>query len=156
MAATVTEIRTASESLVSFMQLVLSSILSPLLKVHPYMMNPYMILTLLKQPRKPPSPLHQTQCLTLAIRTFIAAFFLLHASQFFFSADHSAVSKESAGQAGDEGLIPESRRSPGGGNSNPLQYPCLENPMDRGALQATVHWVTEESDTTKRLRNKIR
>ena len=32
--------------------------------------------------------------------------------------------------------------SPGGGNGNPLQYSCLENPMDRGALQATVHGVT--------------
>lgn len=54
--------------------------------------NHYMIFTLLKQPRKPPSPLHQTQCLTLAIKTFIAAFFLPHASQFFFSTDHSAFS----------------------------------------------------------------
>ena len=143
MAATVTEIRTASESLVSFMQLVLSSILSPLLKVHPYMMNPYMILTLLKQPRKPPSPLHQTQCLTLAIRTFIAAFFLLHASQFFFSADHSAVSKESACSAGDPGSIPGLGRSPGEGNSNPLQYPCLENLMDRGAWWTAVHGVAK-------------
>ena len=31
--------------------------------------------------------------------------------------------------------------SPGEGNGNPLQYPCLENPMDRGSWQATVHWV---------------
>ena len=38
--------------------------------------------------------------------------------------------KESACQAGDMGLIPRSGRSPGEGNSNPLQYPCLENPMD--------------------------
>ena len=40
---------------------------------------------------------------------------------------------------------------PGGGNGNPLQYSCLGNPMDRGALKATVHGVTEESDTTKQL-----
>ena len=38
-----------------------------------------------------------------------------------------------SGDAGDAGLIPGSGRSPGGGNGNPLQYSCLENPMDRGA-----------------------
>ena len=45
--------------------------------------------------------------------------------------------------AGDAGLIPESGRSPGGGNGNPLQYSCLENPMDRGAWGATVHGVAK-------------
>ena len=44
---------------------------------------------------------------------------------------------------GDEGTIPGSERSPGGGNGNPLQYSCLENPMDRGAWWATVHGVAE-------------
>ena len=53
-----------------------------------------------------------------------------------------------AGATGDSGSIPESRRSPGGGHGNPLQYSCLENPMDRGAWQATVHRVTE-SDMTR-------
>ena len=48
---------------------------------------------------------------------------------------------------GDAGLIPESGRSPGGGNGNPLQYSCLENPMDRGAWWATVHGVGKELDT---------
>ena len=43
---------------------------------------------------------------------------------------------------GDAGLSPGSGRSPGGENSNPLQYTCLENPMDRAACQATVHGVT--------------
>ena len=43
----------------------------------------------------------------------------------------------SAGDVGDVGLIPGSGRSPGGGDSNPLQYSCLENPMDRGAWRAT-------------------
>ena len=38
-----------------------------------------------------------------------------------------------AGDTGDAGLIPESDSSSGGGHGNPLQYPCLENPMDRGA-----------------------
>ena len=54
---------------------------------------------------------------------------------------HSSVSKESACDAGDLGLIPGLGRSPGEGNGNPLQYSCLENPMDRGAWQVTVHGV---------------
>ena len=54
---------------------------------------------------------------------------------------HSSVSKESACNAGNPGLIPGSGRSPGEGNGNLLQYLCLENPMDRGAWQATVHGV---------------
>ena len=48
-----------------------------------------------------------------------------------------------AGDAGDAGLIPESGRSPGGGHSNPLHYACLENPVDRGARQATVQRVAK-------------
>ena len=55
---------------------------------------------------------------------------------------HSSVGKESACNAGDLGSIPGLRRSSGEGNGNPLQYSCLENPMDRGAWQATVHGVT--------------
>ena len=52
------------------------------------------------------------------------------------------------GDAEDVSSIPGLGRSPGGGNGNPLQYSCLENPMDRGTWWATVHGVTEESDTT--------
>ena len=48
----------------------------------------------------------------------------------------------------DAGLIPGSRRYPGEGNGNPLQYSCLENSMDRGAWWATVHRVAKESDKT--------
>ena len=44
------------------------------------------------------------------------------------------------------GLIPGSGKSPGEGNGNPFQYFCQENPMDRGAWQATVHGVSKESD----------
>ena len=58
------------------------------------------------------------------------------------TASVSSVSKESACNAGDPGLIPGSRRSPGEGNGNPLQYSCLENPMDRQAWWATDHGVT--------------
>ena len=50
-------------------------------------------------------------------------------------------SKESAYNAGDPGSIPGFGRSPGEGNGNPLQYPCLENSMDGGTRQATVHTV---------------
>ena len=49
----------------------------------------------------------------------------------------------SAGDIRDEGSIPESGRSPGGGNGNPLQHSCLKNPMDRGAWWAAVHGVAE-------------
>ena len=51
--------------------------------------------------------------------------------------------KASASNAGDLGLISGSGRSPGEGKGNPLQYSCLENPMDEGAWQATVHGVTK-------------
>ena len=49
--------------------------------------------------------------------------------------------KAPASNAGDLGSIPGWGRSPGEGNGNPLQYACLENPMDRGAWQVTVHGV---------------
>ena len=51
--------------------------------------------------------------------------------------------KDIACNMGDPGLIPGSGRFPKEGNGNPLQYSCLENPMDRGAWQATVHGVAE-------------
>ena len=51
--------------------------------------------------------------------------------------------KASAYNAGDLGSFPELGRSTGEGNGNPLQYSCLENPMDRGAWQATVHGVAK-------------
>ena len=55
----------------------------------------------------------------------------------------------SAGDLRDVGLIPGWGRFPGEGNGNPLQYSCLENPMDRGAWQATVHGVTKSRTQLK-------
>ena len=52
-------------------------------------------------------------------------------------------SKASAYNAGDPGSVPRSGRSPGEGNGNLLQYSCLENPMDGGAWEITVHGVTK-------------
>ena len=56
-----------------------------------------------------------------------------------------------AGDLRDVGLIPGSGRSPGGAHGNPLQYSCLENPMGRGAWQATVHRVAKSGTQPKRL-----
>ena len=53
--------------------------------------------------------------------------------------------------AGDQGSIPELGRSPGEGNGTPLQYSCLENPMDGGALVGYSPWGRKESDRTERL-----
>ena len=52
----------------------------------------------------------------------------------------------SGGDARDPGSVPGSGRSPGGGHGSPLQYSCLENPMDRGAWRAPVHGVAERPD----------
>ena len=57
--------------------------------------------------------------------------------------------KASACNAEDLGSIPGLGRSPGEGNGNPLQYSCLENPMDRGACQATVYQTCKELDMTE-------
>ena len=54
-----------------------------------------------------------------------------------------------AGDTRDTGSIPGSGRSPGGGHGNPLQYSCLENPMDRGAWWATVHGLTKSQTPWK-------
>ena len=56
--------------------------------------------------------------------------------------------KEPACQFKNEGSVLGLGRSPGEGNGNPLQYSCLENPMDRGAWRVVVHGVAGESDTT--------
>ena len=59
-----------------------------------------------------------------------------------------SYNKESTCNVGDLALNPGLGRSLGKGSGNPLQYPCLENPMNREAWQATVHGVTKESDRT--------
>ena len=56
-----------------------------------------------------------------------------------------------AGDLRGTGSIPGSGRSPGGGHGNPLQYSCLENPMDRGALWAIVHKVLKSQTLLKQL-----
>ena len=55
----------------------------------------------------------------------------------------------------DAGLIPGSGRSPVGGNGNPLQYSCLENPMDRRAWRATVYGVTKSCPRLKQLSKHV-
>ena len=57
--------------------------------------------------------------------------------------------REPTCNAGDRGSIPGSGRSPEQGNGKPLQYSCMENPMDRGAWQATVHGVAKELNMTE-------
>ena len=52
-------------------------------------------------------------------------------------------SPANAGDTRDAGSIPGSRRSPGGGHGSPLQYSCLENPMDRGTWWSAVHEVSK-------------
>ena len=63
--------------------------------------------------------------------------------------------KASPCNAGDPGSIPGSERFPGEGNGNPLQYSCLENPMDGGAWWATVHGVAKSRDMTEGLSSYI-
>ena len=55
----------------------------------------------------------------------------------------SSAGKESTCNAGDPGSIPGLGKCPGGGHGNPLQYSCLENPMERRASQAIVHEVAK-------------
>ena len=62
--------------------------------------------------------------------------------------DGGSDGKESSCKVRDPGLIPGLKRSPGEGNGNPLQYSCLENPMDREVWRATVHGVARVSLAT--------
>ena len=64
-----------------------------------------------------------------------------------------SVEKNPPADARHMGSIPGQGRSPGEGNGNPSHYSCLENPMDRGAWQATVHEVAKELAMTQQLNN---
>ena len=75
-----------------------------------------------------------------------------HLNQFYYITKQISASQvalvvknlpTNAGDVRDVGSVPGSGRSPGEGNGNPLQYPCLENPMDRGAWWAIVHGVVK-------------
>ena len=69
--------------------------------------------------------------------------------EFWEDAVHGGlVVKNLSASAGDAGSIPGLGRTPGEGEGYPLQYSCVENPMDRGAWNVTLHGVTKESDTT--------
>ena len=63
--------------------------------------------------------------------------------------------KNPAANARDVGSIPGSGRSPGGGHGNPLQYSCLENPVDRGAWQAAVHGAAKSQTRLERLNSNM-
>ena len=63
----------------------------------------------------------------------------------------SGLVKNLPADAGDAVFVPGSGRSPGGGNGNPLQYFCLENPMDQRSLEGSSPWGLRESDTTEPL-----
>ena len=70
-----------------------------------------------------------------------------------YSFPGGSVVKNLPVNARDAGVVPQLGRSPGGGNGNPLQYSCLENPLDRGAWRAGVHEVTK-SDVTEHTRTQ--
>ena len=74
--------------------------------------------------------------------------FILYWNIVEFPDGSSGKESTNAGDTGDAGLIPGSRKSPKEGNGNPLQYSCLENPRDGGAWWAAVSGVAE-SDTTE-------
>ena len=88
-------------------------------------------------------------CSGLGISRFLTLILYIHRCVCVCVFPDGSVGKESAynvGHTGDVGSIPGLERSPGGGNGNPLQCCCLENPVVRGAWQATVHGVAKESD----------
>ena len=84
------------------------------------------------------------------VRTNIKLYMQYFSLKFLYG---SVISCNAGDTAGTFGFHPESGRSLGGGNGNPLQYSCLGNPMDRGAFPATVPGVAKKSDMTYCLNN---
>ena len=83
---------------------------------------------------------HGTDQLETSLEPVLPALLFCLLSSLVIGMEHG---KESACNAGDLGSIPQSVRSPREGNGNPLQYSCLENPMERGTWWAKVHEVTK-------------
>ena len=77
-------------------------------------------------------------CIFLVVTTFLLRWHL-----YSWASQVALVVKNPPANTGDSGSIPGSGRSPGGGNGNPLQYSCLENPTDRGAWQDRVYGVAK-------------
>ena len=75
-------------------------------------------------------------------RSLLSVYFI-YSSVYSLGFPGGSDGKKSTCNAGDAGLIPGWVRSPGERNGNPLQYFCLENSMDRGACQATVHGIAK-------------
>ena len=87
---------------------------------------------------------------TLQLTLFFQTFFCANTFMHFYTNmcfPGGSVVKNPLANAGDMGSIVGSRRFPGEGNGNPLQYSCLENLTDRGAWQVTVHGVAESGMT---------
>ena len=80
--------------------------------------------------------------MTVDINVSLICYYSLVPTMCQIGLPHSSVGKESACSAEDPGSIPGFGRSPGEGIDNPLQYSCLENPMDRGAWQVMVRGIT--------------
>ena len=95
--------------------------------------------------RKPLMSVKQLgNCLHEPETTFLIVFHEMHVG---------SVVKNLLANAGEVGSVPGSGRLPGEGNGNPLKYSCLENPMDRGAWQATSHGLAESNTTEQRNNN---
>ena len=84
-------------------------------------------------------------------RTWLSDFAFTFLSMHYGGFPGNSLDKESICNVGHASLLPGLKRSPGGGHGNPLQYSCLENPMDRGAWWATVQGVTKSWTRLKRL-----
>ena len=95
------------------------------------------------------SPLSLALPLTLLKSCLLSSVLYVHVLGFLGGSAVKSICK--AGAAGDTGSVPGLGRTPGRGNGNPLQYSCLENPMDRGAWPATVHGVAKSQTQLKRL-----